>query len=268
MGESRGAMRARPTEVRNEVNVPLRSRAPSLEEQGDAVGPSSRGDDTGPFYSLPPFPGSEHVLTIVERWRYYRLHPAQIGYDLSDPLQRSIWTATQLYVNHLETLALSRGLDLYTLTRAEIQELLPIEAWDLESSLWRLRDLVAEEEIDRHALMRLLVKISTALFGPSRTPYSLYMPREFWDSAATDVAIQTACPGQPQPALAPLAGLFRRALKLAGGELINQAEAARRLGLTPRSVSLRIQAGRLEAIRVGGTVLVFAETLAGSSSEA
>ena len=36
----------------------------------------------------------------------------------------------------------------------------------------------------------------------------------------------------------------------------------------PRSVSLRIDAGRLEAIRVGGTVLVFAETLAGSSSDA
>lgn len=191
----------------------------------------------------------------------------EIPYDLSDPLERSIWTALQLYVDHVERRAILAAEEF---DRPEVWSALhpyvdhpdsevylaPLgsrRAWELEEYLRDLKEAVhgagSMDPAELHDAARSVLEI---LFTSDDTGgYSI--PFAFWEAGASEVTDdRTEAPLQVAQTLTPLAGLLRASI----GELVPMAEAARRLSLAPQAVEARIAEGRLRAIRVGGDLLV------------
>jgi hypothetical protein len=196
----------------------------------------------------------------------------EIPYDLSDPLHRSLWSALQLYVDHIERRAILAAEEF---DRPEIWSALhpyvehpdsdtylaPLgsrRAWELEEYLRDLKEAVyggsSMDPAELHDAARSVLEI---LFT-SEDADSYSIPRAFWEAGAQESpADRIEAPLQLAQTLTPLASLLRAAI----GEHVSLAEAARRLSLSRQTVEARIAEGRLRAIDVDGDILVSAANL-------
>lgn len=211
----------------------------------------------------------------VERYRRGELEESL--YDLSDPLDRSIWYALQAYVDYLETLDLERDTsareDSNVYGRFGTKRLTARSPFLLEVTIRRLRAWErGEEPMGAKDLYDAARKVLEALFSPARNlrgeavawgEGEYGVARVLWDAGEEDAK---AAERRPKPLTlvaheppllvperaAPLFGLLCKSV----GELVTQSEAARRLNLTPAGVALRIERGEMEHLRVGGSVMI------------
>lgn len=199
------------------------------------------------------------IMSSVERYRRGEIREAP--YDLSDPFGRAIWRALSLYVDHLEMEAARHGKNLYEMSGAEVVKLRFRQPWELEESL---RDLwkVARGtgRMDPGELYETAQSVAEALFAPKDAGF-YRIPPEFWELGGRDLGEGAEEGRAPlvfeETDLAPLSHMLRVGL----GELVSQAEAARRLGVAERTVGYRIERGEMRAVRVGRSVLVPVESL-------
>jgi len=219
---------------------------------------------------------AKRLRSTVELYRSREI--VQIPYDLSDPLDRAIWTVLQLYIDHIERLAILaaeefdrpevwNALQLYIEhpdTEGYLRSLRFLQAWELEEYLKDLRDAMqGARPMDPAELYYTARRVAEALFAPENEPITYSIPRDFWEAereSLPDGALERGeTPAQLAQTLAPLAHMLRVSL----GEHVSRSEAARRLSLTPSEVALRIERGQLRAIRVDGNVLVCVADLPG-----
>lgn len=86
-----------------------------------------------------------------------------------------------------------------------------------------------------------------------------FLPPGVWEQGAGEPQAPPPAPSAPadlSAALAPLARMIRVGYETAVGGMVHQSEAARRLGITPRGVALRLQRGVLRHVKVGERVLI------------
>ena len=199
----------------------------------------------------------------------------EVPYDLSDPLQRSIWSALQLYMDHVERRAILAAeefdrpevwtaLHLYVDHPDSETYLTPLgsrRAWELEEYLKDLKEAVyGASPMDPAELYDAARSVLEILFA-SDDAGGYSVSRDFWEAggegAPEGTADRVEAPLQLAQTLTPLAGMLRAAL----GEHVPLAEAARRLSLAPQAVESRIVEERLRAIPVDGGLLVSAADL-------
>ena len=204
--------------------------------------------------------------------------------------ERAIFRALQLYVDEVERLAIRRGEDasIYEMgprRQGVVADPTPREFEEKLRALWA----VAEGDdgfagvpggvpggihggstggvhsgAGSEESFALAEEVCAALFAtrsggfwgsPAAAPYPYVIPRDLWshdEGRRPRRRDAVATPANPLPDLAPVA----RWLKAALGELVSQAEASRRLGLTEVGVKARVREGRLRAVRVGGNVMI------------
>lgn len=222
-----------------------------------------------------------HDLSSVELYRRGELE--EIPYELSDPLDLSIWCTLASYVDYLELLDIERdssereeaniygGMDLRKLDLCQ-PHLLEVYMLDLRS--WEL----GEKEMSPEGLYQTALYVMEALFTPARDlsgrlvhlgEGSYTISRLLWEVGEEALqeglrrdeteegerplsSIAQEAPLLFSERLAPLFGLALKAM----GKMVSQSEAARRLGLTPRGVALRIERGEMRHVRVGSNVLI------------
>lgn len=203
---------------------------------------------------LPGFPG--RTPSTVELYR--RGLPLERSYDLSAPLTRAIFRALQAYVSHEETLALEAGLrhgtPVYPPWRSPA--VFEDDAWTLAA--WKR----GESHLPARERWRLASRLLRAMFSPAeaRADDDFAVRPEFFAVGKGYVPppgplgpVAREQPLEPfWDGLAPLSALLRDAL----GPLVSQSEAARRLGLTPRAVTLKIERKEVRRLRVGRGVFV------------
>jgi hypothetical protein len=191
-----------------------------------------------------------------------RRRPSKRSYDLSDPLDRAAFRCLQVYVSCEETLGLLAGAP-----RPEGAPQLVFPAWRSPASLEdQIRHLAAwhraELSLPPPDRWRLAVGALRAMFAaPGAGPDDEFAVFPGFFDAGKDydpppgplAPVATESPADLfWDGLAPVSALIREGL----GPLVNQSEAARRLGLTPRGVALRIEAKDIRRVRVGRRVLV------------
>ncbi len=203
-------------------------------------------------------------LSSVEKYRAGESR--EIPYDLTDPYDRAIWTALQLYVDFLERLVLqrqqelgiSRAKSLIYRRNVDTRSLRPMLAWELEQALTDLRDVArGDKQRESGELYETTRSVVEALFAQEAI-YTYAVPTEFW--AAGKEATKKRLPDAPavlNGVLAPLSHLIRVGL----GEIVSQSEAARRLGVSVATVAHHIEAGRLPAVRIGRKVCIPAKEI-------
>ena len=244
-----------------------------------------------------------YPLSSVERYRLGELE--EFHYDLSDPLDRAIWSALQIYVDYLETVDLEersvgeREPNVYAsdVARATVSQREPAR---FEAYMTDLRD-AERGEVSMGEENRYLtaLRILEAIFAPTKQltgrpmrwrQGEYHIKREVWEEGdryledlldeLREAGIEEADGGGAWPPILTrvahepayylperIAPLFALIIKSLGG-LVSQSEAARRLGLTPRGVALRIQRGELKhVVRVGQNVFVREEDVEAVESE-
>jgi hypothetical protein len=211
---------------------------------------------------------AKRLKSTVEQYRSGEI--LEVPYDLSDPLERAIWTALQLYVDHLERRAIlaAEGFD-----RPEVWAALhpyvdrprsedyfgfpgSSDAWELEEYLKELREAAhSTSSMNPTDLYEAARAATRALFTPEDGG-TCSIPRAFWGADGQRVPERVPEEAETPVLLAhtlmPLADMLRAAL----GEHVPLVEAAQRLSLAPRAVESRVAQGRLRAIRVGEDLLV------------
>ena len=229
----------------------------------------------------------EDLFSSVELYRRgHEMRRFPHRYDFSDPLDRAIWSALQMYVDYLETADLESqepknvyGKQIGTRTIS------PRTPRDLEDRMVELRDAErGKEEMTAKGRFETALLVLEGLFAPAQEMSGTApnwgdgghgAPRNCWEAGERsleeleDDGGQAVRPeGGPWPAMltrvvqerpllfpervAPLFGLIRRSL----GGLVSQSEAARMLDMTPTGIALRIERGEIRRIRVNGKVLV------------
>lgn len=247
-------------------------------------------------------------LSSVELYYSGQLTRGCWPYDLSDPLDRAIWTALHAYVGYLANIDLEPAGDLETNAEKGLEERpytygpgnlravtrrLPRE---IENLILELRDAErGKTPLPKDRRFRKASRVLEGLSAPAQElsgrrvewgaeEYSAR--RNFWEEGEKALKEleegplddRTAKSGDEGPwpksltrvalehpllfpeRVAPLFGLLERSM----GELISQSDAARRLGLTPRGVTLRIERGEMRRVRVGQYVFVPAEDVEAS----
>jgi hypothetical protein len=216
---------------------------------------------------------ANELKSTVELYRSGEI--LEIPYDLSDPLERAIWSGLQLYVDHLERRAILAAEEFdrpevwaalhpyvdHPDSEAYLALLGSRRAWELEEYLKDLREAMhGDGPMDSVELYDAARRVLEIIFA-SEEAGGYSVSREFWeasDEEAPESAPQRAeTPVRLAPTLMPLAGMLRAAL----GEHVPLAEAAQRLSLSPQAVESRIAEGRLRAIPVNGGFLVSAADL-------
>jgi hypothetical protein len=211
---------------------------------------------------------TNELKSTVELYRSGEI--LEVPYDLSDPLQRAIWTALQLYVDHLERRAILAAEEFdrpevwaalhpyvdHPDSEAYLALLGSRRAWELEEYLKDLKEAMrGVGPMDSAELYDAARRVLEIIFA-SEEAGGYSVPREFWeasDEEAPEGAPQRAeTPVRLAPTLMPLASMLRAAL----GEHVRLAEAAQRLSLSPQAVESRIAEGRLRAIPVDASFLV------------
>lgn len=175
--------------------------------------------------------------------------------------ERAIFCAMQLYVDQAERLAISRGADvtIYQMEAWEQSYYFGRTPQEVEYMMRILQVMAQGNDVPTPESYTIAEEICAALFAPRPgAPYVI--PRDLWSHdegrrQRRRDAVESAA--NPTPTLVPIA----RWLKRAFGELISQAEASRRLGLTEEGVRARIREGRLRSVRVGGNVMIPAADL-------
>lgn len=209
---------------------------------------------------------ASRLKSTVELYRSGEI--LEVPYDLSDPLQRSIWTALQLYVDHVERRAILAAEEF---DRPEVWSALhpyvdhpdsetflgalgSRRAWELEEYLRDIREEVHGANSMGAAELNDAARRVLEILFTSEDAGSYSIPHAFWEGAGRrrSPAERIEAPLRVAQTLTPLAGLLRAAI----GEHVSLAEAARMLSLSPQAVEARIAEGRLRAIRVGGDLLV------------
>ena len=210
--------------------------------------------------------------SVVERYRRGQAN-GDLRMRLSDlEGERAIFCALQLYVNEVERLAIWRGeeVTIYEMEpwhQGVVAEPTPHALEGKLRALWSIAeggDAPSEEsyalaEGACHALFSTRLRPG----GRGGVPYPYVIPRDLWshdEGRRPRRRDAVASPVNPLPALVPLA----RWLKAAFGELVSQAEASRRLGLTEEGVRARVREEKLRAVRVGGNVMIPASDLPSS----
>ncbi len=186
----------------------------------------------------------------------------------------AIFCALQLYVSHVERSAIWREEDvtLYEMEPGRKSVIAQPTPHELQGKLRALREMVEDAEQGEKATLptpesyALAEEICEALFATRRrvpglfgniggASYPYVIPRDLWSHSEGRRARRrdaVSTPVNPIPDLLPIA----RWLQAAFGELVSQAEASRRIGMTEVGVRARVQEGRLRAVRVGGNVLI------------
>lgn len=220
-------------------------------------------------------------VSSVELYRDGLLGSPQ--YDMTDPLDIAIFVAMQGYIDLLERLDVERRqkeekkrkeANLYEYK--DITDLNLRPAGFLEDAALRLKewnsgglDLGPE---DRFETARSLLE---AFFSPARNLQGRLVPwgygdhhvdRTLWEAGEEILSGERETGGGDgllylsqwdaahhfRTLMAPFYALLIRAL----GDLITQAEAARRLNLTARAVAVRVNRGEMRHVRIGGSVLI------------
>lgn len=176
-----------------------------------------------------------HLSTV----ELYRAGEVEIPpYDLSEDYDRAIWTCLGLYVDHRE--------------RQETAGL-PIhygEPWEVEEYLKDLRDhATGERPMEADIAHDTAQAVAEALFTTGAGD-TFFIPGEFWG-----VEIEDQPPEAPLILNRPVTVLSYM-IRAAMGELISQAEVARRLGVSRPSALERIRSRAVPVLRVGRSVLV------------
>ncbi|MDP9438054.1 MAG: hypothetical protein M3P49_04830 [Actinomycetota bacterium] len=171
--------------------------------------------------------------------RYRAGESTDLAYDFSHPVDRAIWTAVGLYVDRREMVRLAGG------------EPLGIEPWELEETL---------EELAAHALGEARMRPREARVVARRVVDALFsdggglavIPAEFWAVGGE--------PGQelPESALVPDGAIsaLSRMIRAAYGDLVSQADVARRLGILRSSAKEKLERRGVPVVRVGRRVYV------------
>lgn len=224
---------------------------------------------------------SRHDLSSVELYRRGDLK--ELPYELSEPLDLSIWCALQSYVDYLELLDLERGpgqreeANIYG--RTDLRKLNLREPSILEMYLLELRSWGrGEKAMSPEGRYQTALNVMEALFTPARDlpgrlvhwgEGSYTVSRLLWETGeeALEEGLEVGAEEESErplssiaeevpllfsERLAPLFGLLLKAM----GKMVSQSEAARRLNLTPRGVALRIERGEMRNLRVGSHVLI------------
>lgn len=225
--------------------------------------------------------GRGRAYSSVETYRRLKPEdpPYELPYDLADPLDRAIWYALQTYIDYLEMLDLEREpqarKEPNVYGRHGTGELTARSPFILEKYIKDLRSWGKGEKVltveGRH---QAALHVLEALFAPARNlageavvwgEGEYAVPRVLWDAGREEQEEDVGGPlppfvAQEPPLLVPerAAPIFQLLEKALGG-LVSQSEAARRLNLTPRGVSKRLQRGGLKHVRVGGSVMVLEE---------
>ena len=228
-----------------------------------------------------------HRDPTVSRVELYRRGELEdFPYEMSVPLDVAIWSAMQAYVDLLERLDLAareekaaRGEEMRVNSVYQYRDTSVLNLRSpgfLETELLNLREwnsgkLVLEPK-DRYETASHLLE---AFFSPARNLSGRLVPwgygeyhvdRTLWETGEEilegkrETGVGGGLLKLPQwdaahhfrTQLAPLYAMLIRSL----GGLVSQAEVARRLGLSPRGIALRITRGEMRHIRVGGSVLV------------
>lgn len=217
-------------------------------------------------------------LCSVELHRRERLE--YLNYDLSDPLDLAIWTAVQTYVAYLETADLEAAADepggvrvgrstIYDAGGVESLTLRP--PFELENFMLRLRDegVGETEAMGDDERFSTALRVLECLSLPTRDSSGKLLgygdgeyrvQRNFFDageklltdSPGEKAAVSTEPPVYFPERVAPLYALLVRRL----GPLVSQSEAARRIGITPRGMALRIGRKGIRQVRVGQYVFI------------
>lgn len=222
----------------------------------------------------------------IEEYRAGRI--ARLPYDLCDPIDHSICVALQLYVDYLERLASEdRNRDTPAYEGGGNSPSMERSTAQLEKYMCSLRDdsagtLTLSSE-QRYIRARDVLR---CLFGPARaedgSPLPMdsgqyEVPREVWtaglqaranseeaepqddeeQNGSSPASLARDVPCRFPQRMTPLIALVQQAL----GPLVSQSEAARRLGLTPRGITIRIARGKLRNVEVEARVLVLEEDL-------
>lgn len=198
--------------------------------------------------------------SVVEMYRMGRAN-GELAVAWSDSAgERAIFCALQLYVDQVERHAISGGADVTVYEMEHWEQSVyssGVTPAKLEAKLRELKDMVERGDVPTpdESSYALAEEVASALFSP-HPKASYVIPRVLWhadddgrDQRRRD-AVETAA--NPLPALAPIASWLRHAF----GEMVSQAEASRRLGLTDEGVRARIREGKLRSVRVGGNVLI------------
>ena len=221
---------------------------------------------------------SRTLRSTVERYRSGEI--LRVPYDLSDRLERSIWTVLELYVDHVERRAIQAAEEFdrpevwaavhpyldHPDSEAYLAPLGSRRAWELEECLKDLKEALhgggPRDGFEAYDLARNVVEIVFA--AGEAGDWSI--PRGFWE-AGGEHAPEAAALGTPEgaetplellPTLMPVSGMLHWAL----GEHVSLAEAERRFSLSPRVVEARIAEGLVRAIRVDRELLVRVADLA------
>ncbi len=233
-------------------------------------------------------------VSVVERYRAGEAN-GELRMRLSDMEgERAIFCALQIYLNEVERAAIWRWEDvsIYEMEPWQQSVVAKPTPYELEVKLRALWGLVQDPGVDTgfpsigdparepagthngnrsagHEALptpgsyALAEEVCEALFATRRrgfgnaggASYPYVIPRDLWSHDEGRRARRrdaVATPVNPIPDLVPVA----RWLKSAFGELVSQAEASRRLGLTEVGVRARVQEGRLRSVRVGGSVMI------------
>jgi hypothetical protein len=220
---------------------------------------------------------SRTLRSTVEQYRSGEI--LRVPYDLSDRLERSIWTVLELYVDHVERRAIQAAEEFdrpevwaavhpyvdHPDSDAYFAPLGSRRAWELEECLKDLKDALhggsPRDGSEAYDLARSVLEI----IFMSEDAGVCTIPRGFWEAGGEDAPEDAASltferaenPLQLSHVLMPVSGMLRAAL----GEHISLAEAGRRLSLSPQAVEARIDEGLLHVIRVDGDPLVRAADL-------
>lgn len=204
------------------------------------------------------------IKSTVERYREGEIGREEVSgkYNLSDPADRAIWTATQLYTDHLERLTLSRAPESWENEEGYLRNLRFRQAWELEESLRELGAVATgARQMDAGELYEAAQSVAEALFAPEGAA-SYAIPRDFWEAGRADARSgppPTEAPAELTDTLAPIAHMLLVGL----GELVPLAEAAKRAGIGHEGMRNRAEDRRVRSVRVGGRVLIPAADLSG-----
>lgn len=174
----------------------------------------------------------------IERYRSGSI--AAPPYDLTDLIDRVIWTTLGLYVDHRER-RVSSG-----------EEPWLRDPWEIEEYL---RDLAAQVRgqrvLDYRVVHDTAQSMLEALFVTGGVADPVEIPQAFWDAGATEDQVAEFALVLDR-SLAVLSYMLRTAL----GEMISQSEAARRTGIAKQSMAEKLSRRSIPIIRVGRSVLV------------
>ncbi len=209
---------------------------------------------------------------MVERYRMGEAN-GELRMRLSDlEGERAIFCALQLYVNEVERLAIWGGeeVTIYEMEPWHQSVVAEPTPHDLERELRTLWSIAEGGEAPSGESYALAEGVCEALFSTRRrprasggVPYPYVIPRSLWshdEGRRPRRRDAVATPANPIPTLVPVV----RWLKAAFGELVSQAEASRRLGLTEEGVRARIREEKLRVVRVGGNAMIPAADLPSS----